>query len=233
MQAKKEAAETRLRELCEKLHARRVQGAKRLEKALLVEVKELGLPHAEVGVSIAMEEGNYHRFGSDEVEFMFAANPGTPLRPLRETASGGELSRVMLALKTVLSKADRTPVLVFDEVDAGIGGVVARAVGQRLGALALERQVLCVTHLAQVACVAQTHFQILKEVRSGSAKTRVENLKGEKRLEAIAVMLGGADPTVASRRHAQELMEAGPAVASSQEAAGHASRRRREEAGKK
>jgi DNA repair protein RecN (Recombination protein N) len=209
LQAKKEVAETRLRDLCEKLHARRVQGAKRLEKALLVEIKELGLSHAEVGVSIEMEEENFHRFGSDEVEFMFSANPGAPLRPLRETASGGELSRVMLALKTVLAKADRTPVLVFDEVDSGIGGAVARAVGQRLAALSSERQVLCVTHLAQIACLAQNHVQVFKEIRSGRAKTWVENLKGGKRLEAIAVMLGGADPTVASRRHAQELLEAG------------------------
>lgn len=233
LKAKKELAEKKLSELCEKLHVRRSQGAKRLEKAVVSELKELGLPQAEMTVSVEMEEGVFHRFGADEIDLLFAANPGMTLRPLRETASGGELSRVMLALKTVLAKADETPVLIFDEVDAGIGGAVARAVGQRLLSLAEKRQVLCVTHLPQIACLAQNHFQILKETRSGLANTKVENIKGEKRLEAIAVMLGGAGPTAASRRHAQELLDAGADINLPEEGTVRGTRKLKEEAGKK
>jgi DNA repair protein RecN (Recombination protein N) len=113
----------------------------------------------------------------------------------------------MLALKTALAKADRTPLLVFDEVDSGIGGEVAAAVGEKLAALAKGRQVLCVTHLAQVACRASTHFHVFKEVASGRTRVRIERLAGDRRLETVAQMLGGRAATAASRKHAQELLE--------------------------
>ena len=137
---------------------------------------------------------------------MLAANPGEPLKSLKSIASGGELSRVMLALKTALARADRVPILVFDEVDAGIGGSVARAVGRKLSVLGESHQVLCVTHLPQVACFAQAHFSVIKEVRQGRTKVNVERLEGTRRLEAIALMLGGREATAASRKHAEELL---------------------------
>ena len=140
------------------------------------------------------------------MEFLLAPNPGEPPRPVKTAASGGELSRVMLALKTVFAKADRTALLVFDEVDAGIGGEVAHAVGERLAALAKGRQVLCITHLPQVACFAQSHFHAVKDVAAGRTRLRVDRLVGDGRLEAVATMLGGK-PTGASRKHAQELLE--------------------------
>ncbi len=204
-----EAAAKSLAELSDKVHDQRVKAAKKLDAAVLKELKALGLPHARFSCSVEMEEGNWSKSGGDAVEFLLAPNPGEPLRSVKTAASGGELSRVMLALKTVFAKADRTPLLVFDEVDAGIGGEVARAVGERLAALARERQVLCVTHLPQVACFAQAHFHAVKDVAAGRTRLRVDRLDGAGRLETVAGMLGGR-ATGASRRHAQELLESSP-----------------------
>ncbi len=205
LERRKNEAESKLKSLCENLHSQRIKGAKKLEKALALEFKGLGLPHAELKISVEMEEGNYHPFGGDAIEFMFSANPGSPLRPLRETASGGELSRVMLGLKTVLARADKTPILIFDEVDAGVGGQAARAIGDKLLHLAEGRQILCVTHLPQIASLAKTQFHVSKEMGSKTIKTTVKRLSKDERLEVLAVMLGGS-PTEASRRHALELL---------------------------
>ena len=171
------------------------------------------MPRAGFSVAVEMEEGRFSRSGCDTVEFLLAANPGEPARPLRAVASGGELSRVMLSLKTVLSgakrdgAADEKGILVFDEVDAGVGGTVARAVGARLAALGRTHQILCVTHLAQVACFGRGHLHVVKETVGGRTSVRVESLDRARRLETLAVMLGGREPTAASRRHAQELLE--------------------------
>ncbi len=200
------AAEKALAKLCDEVHDKRVKAAKKLDAAVLKELKVLGLPHARFSCSVEMEEGNYGKTGADAAEFLLAPNPGEPLRPVKTAASGGELSRVMLALKTAFAKADRTALLVFDEVDAGIGGEVAHAVGERLAALAKGRQVLCITHLPQVACFAQTHLHAVKDVSGGRTRLRVDSLAGDGRLEAVATMLGGK-PTGASRKHAQELLE--------------------------
>lgn len=199
-------AQKKLDAACDRLHEERMKAAKRLESALLKELKSLGMPSAQFSVSVEMEEGRYARTGADECEFMLAPNPGEPLKPVAEIASGGELSRVMLALKTVLAKADRVPILVFDEVDAGIGGAVARAVGEKLAALGRTHQVLCVTHLAQVACYGASHFCVVKEVSGGRTRVAVERVDGSRRLEAIALMLGGREATAASRKHAKELL---------------------------
>jgi DNA repair protein RecN (Recombination protein N) len=201
------AAESALSALCEKAHELRVKAAKKLDAAVLRELKVLGMPHSRFSCSVEMEEGAWSRTGADAVEFLLTANPGEPLRAVKTAASGGELSRVMLALKTAFAKADRTPLLVFDEVDSGIGGEVATAVGEKLAALAKGRQVLCVTHLPQVACRAATHFHVSKEVVSGRTRVRLERLTGDRRLETVASMLGGRAATAASRKHAQELLE--------------------------
>lgn len=200
------SAEKELARLANDTHDKRVKAAKKLDASALKELKVLGLPHARFSCSVEMEEGNWSRTGADAVEFLLAPNPGEPPRPVKTAASGGELSRVMLALKTVFAKADRTALLVFDEVDAGIGGEVAHAVGERLSALAKGRQVLCITHLPQVACFAQTHFHAVKDVVAGRTRLRVDRLGGAERLETVATMLGGK-PTGASRKHAQELLE--------------------------
>ncbi|MDP3543623.1 MAG: DNA repair protein RecN [Elusimicrobiota bacterium] len=199
-------AEAELARLSGEAHDKRVKAARKLDAAALKELKVLGLPHARFSCAVEMEEGSWSKTGADAVEFLLAPNPGEPPRPVKSAASGGELSRVMLALKTVFAKADRTALLVFDEVDAGIGGEVAHAVGERLSALAKGRQVLCITHLPQVACFAQNHFHAVKDVAAGRTRLRVDRLGGAERLETVATMLGGK-PTGASRKHAQELLE--------------------------
>ncbi len=201
-----EAAEA-LSALCEAVHGSRVKAAKKLDAVVLKELKALGMAHSRFAASVELEESAWTRTGGDSVEFLLAANPGEPLRPVKSAASGGELSRVTLALKTAFAKADRTPLLVFDEIDAGIGGEVAAAVGEKLAALAKGRQVLCVTHLPQVACRAGAHFHVTKEIASGRTRVRLERLDGDRRLEAVALMLGGRAATAASRKHAQELLE--------------------------
>ncbi len=138
--------------------------------------------------------------------FLLAPNPGEPARPLARIASGGELSRVSLAIEQVLATADTTPTLVFDEVDAGIGGRSADPVGQSLWRLARHHQVLCVTHLAQIAAHADSHLQIAKSVRDGRTVTVIMELSGEERVHEIAAMLGGADVSDATFVAARELL---------------------------
>jgi DNA repair protein RecN (Recombination protein N) len=146
--------------------------------------------------------------GAERAEFRLAANPGEPLSALGQAASGGELSRVMLALHVVTESAASGRALVFDEVDAGVGGAVADAVGARLSALARRRQVLCVTHLPQVAAYADRHFRVRKRLRQGRTLAVVEDLARERRVEELARMLAGKRPTETSRRHAVELLGA-------------------------
>jgi DNA repair protein RecN (Recombination protein N) len=155
--------------------------------------------------------------GTDAVEFLFAPNPGEPARPLRAIASSGELARVMLALKQVLAAADDVPVLIFDEVDANVGGDAARAVGEKMGALGRHRQVLCVTHLAAVAACAGTHFVATKSA-SGSKRvtTQLRRIEGSERESELARMIGGHEPT--ARQHAAALLAAAERPADSQTA---------------
>jgi DNA repair protein RecN (Recombination protein N) len=215
LEAAQAAARHGLAAACGRMHKLRAATARKLAAALTRAIKVLGMPHARLCVSVEAAEERFTASGYDEAEFLLAPNPGEPIQPLRSIASGGELSRVMLALKTVFAAGAGTagaagasaPVLVFDEIDAGIGGTVARCVGQRLAALGGPRQILCVTHLAQVACFASTHFHVSKETASGRTSVRVERLDGGRRLEAVAQLLGGRAPTEASRKHAQELLE--------------------------
>ncbi|MGC8989078.1 MAG: DNA repair protein RecN, partial [Verrucomicrobiia bacterium] len=142
--------------------------------------------------------------GIDTVEFMFAPNPGEPPRPLRAIASSGEMARVMLALKTVLAAHDEIPVLMFDEVDANIGGETANAVGRKLRQIANHRQVFCITHLPQVAAAATAHFVVEKEVRSGRTVSTMRLLNPDEQLIELARMFGGQTET--ARQHAAALI---------------------------
>lgn len=146
--------------------------------------------------------------GVDHVEFLFSANPGEDVKPLARVASGGEASRLMLALKSTIAAADGVPTLIFDEVDAGIGGKTARAVGAKLAALATERQVLCVTHLPQVAGMADHHLAITKEVSARSTHVTVQFLEHEARVQELARMLAGDGASEVSRQHARQLLDA-------------------------
>jgi DNA repair protein RecN (Recombination protein N) len=189
------------------LSERRQAAAARLATLVERTLRALGMERAvfEVGLEPAPEIGPR---GSDRVEMRLSTNPGEEVKALARVASGGELSRTMLALTSVLARADRVPTLIFDEVDAGIGGRVASVIGQTLAAAAQGRQVLCVTHLAPVAAVAQHHLRVGKSVRAGRTKAAVTPLTGAERVEEIARMLGGASVTAAALRHARDLLGA-------------------------
>jgi DNA repair protein RecN (Recombination protein N) len=147
--------------------------------------------------------------GADEIEFLVSANPGQPTRPLARTASGGELSRISLALQVATLDAEHLPCLVFDEVDTGVGGAVAEMVGRQLRALAASGQVLCVTHLPQVASQADRQVRVAKRAAGGVTRTALEMLDDEARVEELARMLGGASVTDRAREHAREMLESG------------------------
>ena len=145
-------------------------------------------------------------YGFDNIEFMISANPGEPLKPLARIASGGELSRVMLALKTVLADADEAGTLIFDEIDTGIGGEVALAVGGHLKKLSGRKQILCITHLASIAVRADNQIKIEKSIQGGKTITQAHSVSGSTRTEEIARMLAGDGFSAASMQHAEELL---------------------------
>jgi DNA repair protein RecN (Recombination protein N) len=155
----------------------------------------------------ALPEGELSPHGLERVEFLVSANPGQPAKPLNKVASGGELSRISLAIQVVTSAHGRVPTLIFDEVDTGIGGAVAAAVGRQLQALAGRRQVLCVTHLAQVAAHADHHFRVAKTGKGAEVATTLDRLKPADRVDELARMLAGTAITTKTRAHAKELYE--------------------------
>jgi DNA repair protein RecN (Recombination protein N) len=154
-----------------------------------------------------LPEGGVH--GAEVVEFLVATNPAVEPRALARVASGGELSRISLAIQVITSKAALVPTLIFDEVDAGIGGGVAEIVGRRLRTLGRERQVLCVTHLPQVAAQADQQWSVSKIGIKGGAKTVVSALDRKGRIEEVARMLGGTEITATTRKHAAEMLSPG------------------------
>jgi DNA repair protein RecN (Recombination protein N) len=186
--------------------AAREEAAAGLAGAVVDVLAGLAMEGATFEAEVRPREG-YGPSGGDEVEFLIAPNPGVPPGPLREIASGGELSRVMLALMSVAAEAG-AGTLVFDEVDAGIGGVTARAVGEQLRSLAEGRQVICITHLPQIASMADLHFTIVKDTSADPARTTVTRLERGAVVGEIVRMLGAEDGDVAARRHAKELLKA-------------------------
>jgi DNA repair protein RecN (Recombination protein N) len=193
--------------LAGELGAVRSAAAARLSSLVQKEIRALGMDRAVFEIALdALPPDQLSARGLERAEFRFSANPGEDVRPLARVASGGELSRTMLALEVVLAAADRIPTMVFDEVDAGIGARTAGALAQKLTAVAERRQVLCVTHLAPIAAAAQHHVRVAKSVRAGRTRATVGTLKAEERVEEIARMLGGDPPTAAALGHARELL---------------------------
>jgi DNA repair protein RecN (Recombination protein N) len=192
----------------EKLSDRRRRAGKALDKAVLAELPPLKLDRARFETHIETDAGKPGPAGIDRIEFMVAANPGTPLAPLMKVASGGELARFMLALKVILAARGSAPTLIFDEIDTGVGGAVADAIGARLARMAEGLQVLAVTHSPQVAARAGQHMLISKieEVAGKRMVTRVQPLSAQSRREEVARMLSGAQVTEAARAQADELL---------------------------
>jgi DNA repair protein RecN (Recombination protein N) len=185
----------------------RAKAARRLEKRVAKELDQLGMSGAKLEVSLDPYPEGFGALGQERVTFRVATNPGMPVSPLRDAASGGELSRLMLALAGEGAPGGAAT-YVFDEIDAGVGGQTANAVGERLRALGEERQVLCITHLPQVASMAQAHFRISKSVEGGQATASVERVDGDELVAEIVRMLGGSDGDEAADRHARELLKA-------------------------
>jgi len=196
--------DVRLIEKAAELTRRRKALAEQLQGLVAERLARLGMPH--VVFSIAAEERECSAHGVDHIEFRFSANLGEPQRSLREIASGGELSRVMLAIKTVLAETDDVQTLVFDEVDAGIGGTVAIAVGEQMHELSKSRQVVAITHLASIAARADHQLVVSKEVADGRTYTRINQTLGETRVLEIARMLSGDTRQDTAIAHARQLL---------------------------
>ncbi len=217
LEAEREQVCTELGDLAGSLSSLRVAVARDLERHMEEQLRDLGMDAVIFRVSLEQEEdalgvpvGDARLActarGVDRVEFLISPNPGEPARPLARIASGGELSRIMLALKALVAEADAVPTVIFDEIDVGVGGAAALAVGRKLALVAAGRQVLCVTHLAPIACLADTHFRIFKEVREGRTVTLVERLDHVGRVAEIARMLAGTHQSSITMRHAEEML---------------------------
>ncbi|GBC91127.1 DNA repair protein RecN [bacterium HR14] len=197
-------AQAEAEQLCAQLSELRRAGAERFAQAVQGHLRELAMERALFEVAVTPKPMDSS--GVDAIEFLFSANPGEPPRPLNKIASGGEMSRVMLALKAVLADASPVPTLVFDEIDAGLGGRTAYYVGEKLAHLAEHFQILCITHLPQIASRAGTHFLIEKYVEGERTRVSITPLTGEARVAEIARMLAG-EATETALQHARELLQ--------------------------
>lgn len=207
LEAELGAARQRRAELAARLTARRLEAARGLEAGLAGELASLAMDGAVLEVALEPHPDGFGPAGAETAEFMVATNPGLPSSPLRDAASGGELSRIMLALIGLGGEGGgRTT--VFDEIDAGIGGSTARAVGERLRSLAASGQVICITHLPQVASLADANFRIEKRATGDRALARVERVDGDELVDEIVRMLGGERGDATAGRHARQLLEA-------------------------
>ncbi len=209
LNAERVRVERELVSLADTIHDIRVEAGRRLSEDIVSEVQFLGLPNAtfEVSFSKRPKERFFSRTGYDEVEFLFSANKGEDLKPLSKTASGGEAARIMLAIKTILARADATPVLIFDEVDSGISGEAAKAVSQSMKKLSKFHQVFCVTHMGQIAAAADQHFFISKDQSGERTKTNVSELGNSGRIMEVARLLSGNASDEQSQRLAKKLIE--------------------------
>ncbi len=202
----------------EDLSNRRRAVGEMLSKAIIGAMRDLGMPHVRFSVSLERIEDSqglpvgvaryaFDKTGIDRIEFLLAPNPGEPLKPLAKIASGGESARLLLALKSILSKVDEVPTLIFDEVDVGVGGRAGTVVGEKLWSISEQHQVICITHLPQVAAFGDSHYAISKAVSAERTRTAVTQLSVEQRIEEIAAMLDGTPISEHSRRSAQEMLE--------------------------
>ena len=190
-----------------RLHKERQQVAQSISRSVTQQIRELGMSGGEFSIIVeADEQARPYPHGQDRIDFMVSANPGQPQRPLGKVASGGELSRISLALQVIASNDSGAETMIFDEVDAGIGGSVAEIVGQLLHQIGQQRQVFCVTHLPQVASLGSQHLRILKMTGEQDTRTRVTTLSADERVEEIARMLGGLKITDQTRAHAKEML---------------------------
>ncbi|RJX38350.1 DNA repair protein RecN [Paenibacillus pinisoli] len=200
--------------LAKELSKLRQHAADRLSYAIEGELKQLQMPAAKFQVHLERSADDaedskvkLNATGMDEAAFMLTTNPGEPLKPLSKIASGGEMSRIMLALKSIFAEIDQIPTLIFDEVDTGVSGRAAQAIAEKMSALAAKCQVFSITHLPQVACMSDHHYEIRKQVKHNRTSTSVSELVHQERIGELARMLGGVEVTEKTRHHAQEMLD--------------------------
>lgn len=210
LEKQEQQAELAFTDAAKKLSELRRSHAQALATGVLGNLKELGMKGARLEVSLSPSEPS--AAGLEEVEFLFTANPGQPLRPLAKVASGGELSRVSLSIQVICAKTLTVPCLVFDEVDVGVGGGIAEIVGRLLRELGEHAQVLCITHQPQVASLGHSHWQVQKQQKKDSTHTKVVALDQEQRIQEVARMLGGVEITNSTLAHAREMLEKSQAL---------------------
>jgi DNA repair protein RecN (Recombination protein N) len=198
------AQEKELSKAATKISTLRKDAAATLNKTIEKELKDLGIAH--VRFEVRFEKCDFNSHGADNVAFYISPNAGEDLKPLAQIVSSGEAARVMLALKKALINVDPIPVLIFDEIDAQIGGRLGTITGKKLKDLSKNRQVILITHLPQIASFADKHFKVVKPVKSGRATTEVLELEGKKRVEEIAQMMSGQDTTKISLSHAEDML---------------------------
>ena len=210
LETEAEQARSRYFDLAEKLSGSRGKAARKFASAVSAAMDGLGMPGGVFEVSLErLDDSEVRAWGLDDIEFLISANPGQPPMPLSKVASGGELSRMSLAIQVIAADGSRIPTMVFDEVDSGVGGRVAEMVGRRLQELGGKRQVLCVTHLPQVASLAAHHFRISKVSDGKATRTGVAVLSKDERIEELARMLGGVEITQKTIDHAAEMLAGG------------------------
>ncbi|MFZ5593154.1 MAG: DNA repair protein RecN [Pseudomonadota bacterium] len=207
LQKELETLARRYREQARELGASRARAAHELSERVTAAMRPLGLPHAHFEITLhPLDEERFSPTGMERAEFLVNTNPGQPLKPLNKVASGGELSRISLAIQVITARSQHIPTLIFDEVDTGIGGGVAESVGRQLRTLGESHQVLCVTHLPQVAALGHHHLHVSKQTKQNSTATRIQVLTKDTRQEEIARMLGGVEITDQTRAHAKEMI---------------------------
>lgn len=201
-------AEEKIRELADRLASKRRGSASKMSKAVVKELRTLGMPKLEFEISFVERPDSKipGPLGWDEIEFLISPNLGEELKPLAQIASGGELSRTLLGLNAILAGREKTHSLIFDEVDSGIGGGIAEVIGRKIKDLSKFHQILCITHLPQIAAFAQKHHLVFKEIKGGRTVTDIRPLSGEERIEEIARMLGGVEPTAKTLDAAREMV---------------------------
>ena len=213
------AEQTKLSDLAVRLSKKRHEVAGRIEKSIVKELAQLGISNSRFEVRFEMQDDEdgwiileagqrctAQVHGMDVVEFYISTNPGEDLRPLARVASGGEISRIMLALKTILAKSERLPILVFDEIDAGISGPIARKVGESMRDLAQYHQIVAITHLPQIAALGHVHFRVAKQVADGRTRSQIDRLSADEQMAQVASLISGSEVTEAALESARELM---------------------------
>ena len=197
--------EEKMKVIGEKLHNLRVEASEILEVNIKKELSYVGLEKAIIKIDVVLTE-NMNSRGYDEVQFLVSANPGEPLKPLEKVLSGGELSRIMLALKCVFVDKDKIPTLIFDEIDTGISGTIGKRVGEKMYEVSIKHQVLCITHLPQIAALSDSHYFVSKEVLNGKTFTGIRMLNKDEKIKEIAKMVGGDEISDVTIENASEMV---------------------------